>query len=212
MSPRSVEPPSGPGLCRERVLDEALLLVDTEGLGALSMRRLARELGVEAMSLYNHVADKNALFAGMLDLVAAEFQPPEGLEGGWRPWVRAWMREARGLFLQHPKLVPLLLGDVRLGPNALRMIDSLFARLQQADFERDAQVRTWEILKAYLLGSLVPPFFAPGAHAANAINAIEAQAKHPNLGRALPGYERCDLEQIFDYGLEALVGGLKRSR
>jgi TetR/AcrR family tetracycline transcriptional repressor len=207
MASASVEPPSGPGLTRDRVLDEALRLVDAEGLDALSMRRLARELGVEAMSLYNHVAHKEALIAGVLDLAVAEFRPPRDVDGGWRSWVRAWMRGVRALFQEHPKLVPWWLGQPRLGPNALGMIDCLFARLQEADFEPAAQVRTWEILRAYLLGSLVPPPFpSPGASAA------DLHASHASLGRALAGYERCDLEQIFDYGLEALVSGLKRSR
>ncbi len=94
------------------------------------MRRVAAELGVEAMSLYSHVESKQALFTGLLDRVVEGFSIPAGTGGEWRPWLRAWMCETRRLFAAHPELSRVLHTGAPLGPAPLRLIDAVFTRLQ----------------------------------------------------------------------------------
>src|SRR5438046_5601477 len=89
-------------LSRERVLDAAIALVDRDGLDALSMRKLAQALGVEAMSLYNHVANKGDLVNAMVDRVIGEIELPEGPDAEWEPAIRACAISAHEAFLRHP--------------------------------------------------------------------------------------------------------------
>src|SRR5437870_5886259 len=90
-----------PHLSRKRILRAALQVMDQEGLEAVTMRRLGRELGVEAMSLYNHVKDKEAILEGILEVVMAEFEFPEET-GDWEADVRAGARAWRRLMIAHP--------------------------------------------------------------------------------------------------------------
>src|SRR5918911_1159397 len=94
-------------LSRRRVLEEAVRFVDREGLEALTMRKLGAELGVEAMSLYNHVPNKGALLDGMVEILLGELEiPPE--EEGWESRVREAYRAFRRLAHEHPNVFPLL--------------------------------------------------------------------------------------------------------
>ena len=88
-------------LSRERVLGAAVALADRGGIGALSMRKLAQELGVEAMSLYHHVASKEAILDGIVDVVFGEIDLPTG-EDGWRAAMRQRAISAREALRRHP--------------------------------------------------------------------------------------------------------------
>src|SRR5438093_245753 len=88
-------------LSRERVLRAAIALADEGGIEALSMRKLARELGVEAMSLYNHVANKDEILDGIMDVVANEAELPSG-EADWKTAIRQSAISTRDVFLRHP--------------------------------------------------------------------------------------------------------------
>lgn len=190
-----------PGLSRARVLETALGIVDAEGMDALTMRRLGRELGVEAMSIYNHVEDKPALLSGILDLAVSDFQLPAAQGDDWKPWIREWMRSARKLFLAHPQLFRVLLGNPSLGPNMLAMIDAFFERLQAAGFNDDEQVRAWEVLKSFLFGNLVQT----GIRSSELADLRECC---PSLARILPSYACCDFDRLFESGLEVILPGL----
>lgn len=194
-------------LTRERVLEVALRVADAEGIEALSMRRLAAELGVEAMSLYNHVSSKADLLSAVLDRAIADFElPAAGGAGEWKPWVREWMRCARAVFTRHPHLFRIVLGDTPLGPNTLRMIDALFARLQAAGFDDRAQLRTWEVLRAYLFGTLVQERIQPAEMSPAAF--LECC---PHLVRVMSLFGCCDPELLFEEGLDTVLAGLART-
>src|SRR5450759_4882179 len=106
-------------LSRERVLRAALALADVEGIGSLTMRRLGQELGVEAMSLYNHVANKGDLVDGLVDLVFAEIDlPSEG--GDWRTEMRWRAISVRNALARHRWAIGLM-GSVRFGGAARRL-------------------------------------------------------------------------------------------
>src|SRR3954464_1587708 len=117
-------------LSRERILDTALAIVDEEGFEALSMRKLGQALGFEAMSLYNHVANKDDLLDGILDLVLAESEPPAP-DGGGKEAVRASAISIHAALRNHGWSSALLMTG-RIRPARLRYMDSLLGRLREA--------------------------------------------------------------------------------
>src|SRR5258706_15273309 len=106
-------------LSRDRILDTALAIVDEEGIEALSMRKLGQALGYEAMSLYNHVANKDDLLDGILDLVLAEMEPPDPTGG--LPAIRAAALSAHEALKQHPWAAGLLMAPGRVRPARLEL-------------------------------------------------------------------------------------------
>src|SRR5438552_16943582 len=117
-------------LSRDRILQAALELVDKGGIGSLTMRKLGQQLGFEAMSLYNHVANKDDLLDGMLDLVLAEMeapQPEEGLAG-----IRKAAISAHESLRRHPWAAGLLMAPARVRPLRLAFMDALLGALRGA--------------------------------------------------------------------------------
>ena len=107
-----------PRLSRERVLEAAVSLADANGIEALSMRRLGEQLGVEAMSLYKHVANKDDLLDAMVDSVFAEIDLASG-EPDWRAAVRRRAVSVRAVLARHPWAVPLMQSRANPGPSTL---------------------------------------------------------------------------------------------
>src|SRR6478735_4629109 len=115
MPPRTRQP-----LTRERVLRAALELADTRGFEDLTMRKLAKELGVEAMSLYNHVRNKEDLLAGLVDIVFGEIEVAEPGTVEWRPAMRERARSVREALNRHPWAIGLMEGRLNPGPENIR--------------------------------------------------------------------------------------------
>src|SRR2546423_1804093 len=111
-------------LTRERVLLAAIDLADKGGIGALSMRKLGQELGVEAMSLYNHVANTDDILDGIVDLVFSEIDVPSG-RGDWKTAMRQRAISARDVLLRHPWATGLMQSRTKPGPATLRHHDSV---------------------------------------------------------------------------------------
>lgn len=122
-----------PALSRERVLEAAIALADAGGPGRLTMRALAAALGVEAMSLYNHVRNKDDLIDAMVDAVVGGIRLPRP-EGDWRDEMRARALSARAVFRAHPWALRLLVSRINVGPNMLRLIDATLGCLHAAGF------------------------------------------------------------------------------
>src|SRR5262249_52778756 len=138
-------------LSKELVLRAAVELADTEGIDALSMRRLARALGVEAMSLYNHVSNKDEILAGIVDAVAGEVElPPTELD--WRTAIRRSAISARDVYIRHPWASGLSMSRRSGGPAALRHTDWTLRTLREAGFPSDVIYHALHILDAYVLG------------------------------------------------------------
>src|SRR5438552_2516613 len=119
-------------LSRERILEAALAHADEQGIDALSMRKLGQSLGFEAMSLYNHVANKDDLLDGMLDLVLAEMGPPapgEGMAG-----IRNAALSAHAALKHHPWAAALLMAPARVRPARLEFMNALLGALNAAGF------------------------------------------------------------------------------
>jgi AcrR family transcriptional regulator len=138
-------------LSRDRILRAALELADEEGIDSLSMRKLGRKLGFEAMSLYNHVASKDDLIDGVLDLVLAEGDPPAP-EGEWAPAVRASAISVHQAFLRHPWACRLVISPGHIRPARLRYMDSLLRRLREAGFSADTTYHAYHVLDAHIFG------------------------------------------------------------
>src|SRR2546423_5937392 len=124
-------------LSRDRILHAALELADEHGIESLTMRKLGQALGFEAMSLYNHVANKDDVLDGLLDLVLAESEPPSPA-GDWATAVRASAISIHEALRRHPWSCTLLMSPGRIRPARLRYMDLLLGRLREAGFSAEA--------------------------------------------------------------------------
>lgn len=138
-------------LTRDRILASALALADEHGVDAVTMRRLGDELGYEAMSLYRHVANKDDLLDGMLDLVLAEFEPPAADE----PWDAAIRRSAISVhesLQRHPWAIGLLMTPQHVRPPRVAYMDALLGRLRDAGFSAETTYTAYHVLDAHIFG------------------------------------------------------------
>ncbi|MFC4912352.1 TetR/AcrR family transcriptional regulator C-terminal domain-containing protein [Actinomadura gamaensis] len=189
------------GLTRERILDAALALVDRDGLAKLSMRRLGAELGVEAMTLYHHVPNKDALLDGVVERVIAGTRPsPEpGLD-----WIAGFARSLRRALLAHPRVVPLLASRPISTPGGLAMLERALEAL--------AEIGLSPIEGASLLNAVAT--FAVGHVLAEVPADTEPDlpdlAEYPRVARAVADGlgTPADHEARFESVLKALLSGL----
>ena len=138
-------------LSRERILQTALRLADEGGLDALSMRKLGQALGFEAMSLYNHVANKDEVVNGILDLVLAEGEPPAA-SGEWDAAIRASAISIHAALRRHPWAPPVVMAPGRIRPARLRYMDSLLGRLREAGFSAETTYHAYHVLDGHIFG------------------------------------------------------------
>ena len=149
-------PPRGNGsgrgrLSRDRVLAAAVALADAGGLESLTMRRLGEDLGVEAMSLYKHVTNKDDLVDGMVDLVFAEIElPPPGAE--WRTAMRKRAVSVRSALVRHPWATALMQSRTAPGPATLHHHDTVIGTLRGAGFSVGLTAHAFSALDAYVYG------------------------------------------------------------
>jgi AcrR family transcriptional regulator len=137
-------------LNRDRILETAIAVADEHGIDALSMRKLGQALGYEAMSLYNHVANKDDLLDGMLDLVLAEMEPPlpgEGLAG-----IRRAAISAHVSLEKHRWAAGLLMTPSRVRPARLAFMDALLGALRDAGFSAETTYHAYHVLDAHIIG------------------------------------------------------------
>jgi AcrR family transcriptional regulator len=206
-------------LTRERVLQVAVALADREGIGSLSMRRLARELGVEAMSLYHHLPNgKQVLLDGMVDLVFGEIELPAA-DGDWKAAMRRRAVSAREVLARHPWAISLMESRRTPGPANLRHHDAVIGCLRRAGFPVALTAHAYSILDAYIYGFALQeaslPFETPeetAELAAEMMGAFPPDA-YPHLTELAvrhvlqPGYDYGD---EYQFGLELILDGLER--
>jgi AcrR family transcriptional regulator len=206
-------------LTRQRVLDAAVELADRDGVGSLSMRKLAQELGVEAMSLYHHVANKDAILDGLIDIVFSEIELPSG-QTGWREAMRQRAVSAREALRRHPWATSLMESRPTPGPANLRHHDAVLGILRNAGFSVELAAHTYSLLDAYIYGFALQetslPFGTPEetAEVAKAIMAEFAAGTYPHLTEIVvehvlqPGY---DYGNEYQFGLDLILDGLDRA-
>lgn len=138
-------------LSRQRALAVAVEVADDSGLGGLTMRKLAAALGVEAMSLYYHVANKEDILDGMVDLVFGEIELPSG-ESDWKTEMRERAVSARQALMAHPWAVPLMDSRSNAGPSILRHHNAVIGSLRQAGFSLEMAAHAFSLLDSYIFG------------------------------------------------------------
>lgn len=206
-------------LSRERILRAAVALADERGLGDLTMRRLAGELGVEAMSLYHHVANKTDLLDGMIDLVFGEIDAPAP-DGEWKAELRKRALSTRAALGRHRWAVGEMEGRTDHGPANLRVHDAVLGCLLGAGFSEEMAVHAYSLQDAYIYGfalqetdmsSRTPEDFAAEAERQMAEYA-EALADHPHLVRVVGGHVArvgYDYDAEFLFGLDLILDALE---
>jgi AcrR family transcriptional regulator len=207
-------------LSRERVLSAAVALADRGGVGALSMRQLAQELGVKAMSLYHHVASKDDLLDGMVDVVFGEIDLPSG-DGDWRSAMRRRGISAREALRRHPWATALMESRSTPGPANVRHHDAVLGILRKAGFSVELAAHAYSLLDAYIYGFALQetslPFHTPEetAEVAQSIMAEFPADQYPHLAEIAtehvlrPGY---DYGNEYAFGLDLILDGLDRAR
>jgi AcrR family transcriptional regulator len=138
-------------LSRERILNAALDLIDTNGLVTLNMRDLGRALGASTMSVYRHFQNKSDLIDAVVDHVVEGFAPPK-TEGGWQDQVRAISINVRAAMLAHPELADLIGRELRRSPTSLRVNAEIIQGLRAAGVPADLLAETYWALSSYTTG------------------------------------------------------------
>lgn len=211
-----------PRLTRDLVLRAAIALADARGVGELTMRKLAKELDVEAMSLYHHVAGKDDLLDGMIDIVFSEIDAPSA-GGDWKAELRKRATSTRAALRRHPWAVGEMEGRTEHGPSNMRIHDAVLGCLLEAGFSEEMAVHAYSLQDAYIYGfalqqtdmsSETPEDFA--AEAQRQMDAYEdVLADYPNLVRVVGGYVAkvgYDYDTEFLFGLDVILDGLERLR
>ncbi len=205
-------------LTQARALSAAIALADEDGLPAVTMRRLAKELGVEAMSLYHHIPNKEALLDAMVDQVYCEVDLPKAGEA-WRPGMRNRAESLRAALVRHPWAVGLLDSRTSPGPETLRHLDANIRCLRENGFSWGMTAHAYSVLDAYVFGFAIQqvqmPFETPTETQDLAAGLIEEMAgAFPHLSEFAvqhvmkPGY---DYGGEFDFGLNLVLSGLERA-
>ena len=217
-----------PALTRERVLRAAVQLADEHGLEGLTMRSLGRELGVEAMSLYNHVSNKADLLDGLVDLVAGEvvaaveaIEPPES-QAEWQSVVRSRILIAREVLLRHRWAPGLLESRTDIPASLIGYYDSLLGLMLEAGFSLDLAHHALHALGSRVLGFSQELFVTPDDLDPEVVGMMIRQMSgaYPHLAALLkivshdPGSTLggCDDQFEFEFGLDLLLDGLERLR
>ena len=138
-------------LSRRRVLEAAVRFADREGLDALSMRKLGAELGVEAMSLYNHVPNKDALLDGMVEVLLGELEVPSE-RAAWEERVREAYRGFRRLARRHPNVFPLLVLRPPDTMDGVWLVEEFLKTMRGAGFDAPTALYAFRTLSAYATG------------------------------------------------------------
>ena len=206
---------SRPPLTPQRVIDAAACVADASGLAGVSMRSVGRELGVEAMSLYHHVANKDALLDGLADWIFERIDTPSA-SGPWRAEMHRRAHSARTVLAAHPWGLGLIESRRSPGPATLHYHDAVIGCLRASGFTVALAAHAFSVLDAYVFGFVLSEVnlpFAPGESPEEFIEGISAALPdHPHLAEMVT-------EQIaardyaygdeFDYGLVLILDGLE---
>ncbi len=210
-------PKSRERLTRDRIVEAALHVMDTEGLDALSMRRVAREVGAEAMSLYHHVRDKDDLLQGVCDKVMAGFEFPQD-DGDWGMRCRAGARAWRRLLQAHPDLMRLFAethGPAPTSAESLRPTEFALALIREAGLSDRDTVQAFHAFGGYIQGFVMMEggSIKGAGHddnfAADALEAGISPEAFPVLSAVGHYFAECDADEQFEFGLDLMIRGLE---
>ncbi len=205
-------------LTRERALATALALADAEGLESLTMRRLARELGVEAMSLYHHVANKDDILDGMADMVFTEIELPSH-DVDWKTAMRQRAESQRAALLRHPWALSILESRTSPGSATLRHHDAVLGRCRAAGFSVEMSAHAFSLIDSFIYGFVLQEITLPFQDD-NVEEQVEEIIGHLSPEQ-YPHLTELTVEHVmregysygaeFDYGLRLILDGLERA-
>jgi AcrR family transcriptional regulator len=207
-------------LTRERVLQTAVRRADQGGIASLSMRKLGQELGVEAMALYHHFANKDDLVDGMVDLVFGEIELPPSTHD-WRTAMRQRAIGVRDALLRHRWAVGLMESRRRPGPANLRHHDAVIGSLRAGGFDIGMAAHAYSVLDSYIYGFALTKMNLPFETSDDVADVAQSMLQpfppdeYPHMLEILtdhvmkPGY---DYGEEFEYGLDLILDGLERVR
>lgn len=209
-----------PRLNHDRVVQAAVALADESGIEALSMRKLGERLGVEAMSLYKHVANKDDLLDGMVDRVFAEIGLP-GEERSWRTAMRRRAVSVRAALKAHPWAVPMMQSRANPGPGTLAHLDALIKILRGAGFSIALTAHALSVIDAYVYGFAMQEKALPfdnQERSTEVVQQILAAMRADEFPHLVEFSREHVLKPGFDYGLEfewgldLMLDALERAR
>lgn len=218
MSKKTAKPKQRQPLTREVAIARALKLADQQGLEGLTMRALAQALGVEAMSLYHHVQNKDDILDAMVDEVFAEVKLPAGT---WRESMRGRAESMREVLKRHRWALPLMESRRTPGPKNLTHHDAVLGMLRRAGFSLPLTAHAYALLDAFVYGFVHTELQLPFETTTQTQDMAQSMAKAfppgawPNLVEFMsmhvmtPGYS---YGNSFEYGLDLLLDGLELAR
>ena len=200
------------GIGRDDVIATALAILRREGLDAVSMRRVATELGVAPNALYSHVPDKSALVDALLDAVLVDVAVPT--RGGWRRRLVGILTDTRRILLAHPDLVPLFLARQTVGTNAMRLGEAMLDALDDGGIRAEPAVHAMQVLLIHTIGAAAfeiprrddPDPLARQRRGQAAAEALETT--HPRTHANAEPLSRPPGDTAFRLGLEWLLDGM----
>jgi AcrR family transcriptional regulator len=207
-------------LSRERVLNTALKLADQGGLESLSMRKLGQELGVEAMAVYYHFANKDEVLDGIVDLVFGEIDLPVA-GADWKTAMRQRAISLRDVLARHRWAIGMMESRRNPGPANLRHHDAVIGNLRAAGFDMEMVAHAYSLLDGYIYGFALTKMNLPFDNADDVAELAQDMlepfppGEYPNLADFItehamkPGY---DFGDEFEYGLDVILDGLERLR
>ena len=205
-------------LNKDRVIVAAIRLADAGGIEAMSMRKLGRELGVEAMAIYHHFADKNQLIEGMIDYVHKEIELPADLTD-WRAYMQSRAASAFEVLVRHPWASPIMEAGVNPGPSTLKDSENMIKCFRQAGFSIEMTVHAVTVLNIYIYGAAMQYArlsFSTDEQAAELGKSVKQQFPvdaYPYLTEMITqhmlkaGYNPKD---EFEFGLNLILDGIAR--
>lgn len=207
-----------PALTKDRVIQAAIRLADAGGLEALSMRKLGRELGVEAMAFYHHFANKSQLIDGMIDSVHGDINVPTG-EVSWKEFMQSRAQSAFEVLLLHPWAAPIMEAGVTPGPSTLRDGENCIKRFRTAGFSIPMTVHAVTVLNIYIYGAAEQYArlnFSDSQEAAEFSETIKEQfpiEEYPYLGEIITKHmmkAHYNAREEFEFGLNLILDGISR--
>ena len=204
-------------LSRQRALTAAMALADEEGLGSLTMRKLAQELGVEAMSLYHHVANKNDILDGMVEVVFSEIELPSE-RTDWKTAMRQRATSVRAVLTRHPWAISIMESRTSPGPATLRHLDGVIGCCRRAGFSVEMAAHAFSLIDSYIYGFVLQEVNLPFKDEDDLDEVVAdimpdlSDDEYPHLLELTtdyilqPGYS---YGNEFEYGLGLILDGLE---
>ncbi|MEU8364258.1 TetR/AcrR family transcriptional regulator C-terminal domain-containing protein [Nonomuraea sp. NPDC048882] len=200
------------GLTRQAILEAALALADRDGLKALSMRRIGQELGVEAMSLYQHVANKDALLDGLVEQIFTQAAPPLAEAVSWQEGLREYARALLRILLAHPNVISLVVSRPAITPQNHRLMENALHTLRAAGLPPERALDMLYAVTGFVVGHVaILAGGGDGGSPARGMRPIpeEELRETPLLAQATRVRQSSDSDPRFDFALEAMLRGFE---